>query len=79
MSKSFRKRPIVGNSGDTDKWDKRKSNRKFRQKLRQKLRDTTEAILPQKVKEVSDERDFNKDGKQYFDKTSDLYEQLIRK
>ncbi len=83
MGKSFRKRPIIGNAADTDKWDKQKANRNFRHKLKQQLKNIPDELIHGKkvlpeLEEVSDNWSFNKDGKQYVDKP-EIQKEIMRK
>jgi hypothetical protein len=80
MGKSFRKRPIIGNAADTDKYDKQQANRRLRHKLRQQVK-TMKTITYEKplpiLREVSDEWSFNKDGKHYVD--PEIHKEAMRK
>ena len=65
MSRSYRKTPIFGNAGGSEKFDKRINNRMFRRK--EKLCCTTHNfdLVPLKMKEVRNRWAMKKDGKQY--------------
>jgi hypothetical protein len=67
MSRTLRKKPIIGHCGGSEKQDKRDYNRSFRHRLKQAVKKMLFDLLP--------ERDFNghhgrnwafqKDGKSY--------------
>ena len=64
MARSVRKTAITGNApARSEKDDKRCANRKLRRKTKQCLMVGAE-ILPA-LREISDTRDFAKDGKKY--------------
>ncbi len=62
MSRSYRKTPIYGNAGDSEKKDKRLANRKFR-KVKPTLENEDE--LPIDLDEVINKWSMSKDGKHY--------------
>ena len=68
MSRSRRKSPWMGvTCADSEKWDKRFANRKLRKKVKQQLSQFTEGddeLLFPKLREVSEEWMFAKDGRQ---------------
>lgn len=72
MTRSYKKVPIYGYAGDSDKKSKRKANRSFRTKNKQILRRFKNNILYlydinfYKLREVSNVWEFEKDGKGYF-------------
>lgn len=77
MSHSYRKSPIIGVGGHSDKKDKRLANRAERRITREILRLTEdETYLPLK-REVSNVWDMSKDGKMRFDPAR--FPQLLRK
>jgi len=76
MGKSYKKNPIVGNAGNSEKKDKKIANRKFRKKTKQilhQLDDLDNLNAPIDLKEVYNESFMSKDGKQFIDKESEYY------
>lgn len=65
MSRSFKKVSICGNSGGSDKYDKRLANRRFRRINKLRVKYDEEPLL---TNEVSNVWDMTKDGKNFFDK-----------
>jgi len=65
MSRSFKKTPIVGIAGSSDKSGKRLANRALRRKVKEALGIGKE-VMPE-LREVSDVWDMAKDGKMYAD------------
>jgi len=65
MGKSYKKNPIHGIAGGSDKQDKRIANRRLRCKVKQKLKTYTENTELPILREVSDVWSMNKDGKMY--------------
>lgn len=65
MSRSRRKTDIIGNGGESEKYDKTIANRRLRKLVKVKVKQNPEAILPI-PKEISNNWDFCKDGKHYF-------------
>ncbi len=80
MSKSFKKNPIMGNTGDTsEKQDKNLANRMERRKAKEILyscEDPDDLVIPDK-RELFDEWEMNKDGKGIFDPNK--YPEYMRK
>ena len=64
MSRSFKKTPIVGIAGDSDKQDKRLANRRCRRITKEVIKQGEEGVL---LREVSNVWDMDKDGKIYVD------------
>jgi hypothetical protein len=62
MSRSYKKTPIYGNAGDSEKKDKRLANRKFR-KIKPTLENEDE--LPIDLDEVMNKSSISKNGKHY--------------
>jgi hypothetical protein len=87
MSKSYRKTPIHGNTGSSEKKDKQLTNRKFRnKKIRIKNIDIKELDLmdeedklPLELDEVQNKWTMTKDGKSIIHKDSDYYDKIMRK
>lgn len=78
MSHSYRKTPITGHGGGSEKEDKRIYNRRLRSAVRQKLRtcsDFDTVMLPL-VRDVSNPWSMNKDGKSYDDLLASLRKTL---
>ena len=63
MSRSFKKTPICGIAGNSDKEDKRLANRSLRRKTKMDIKGEKE-VLPE-LREVSDVWSMKKDGKTY--------------
>jgi len=75
MSRSEKKNPFAGIADNSDWDDKRRANRRFRRWEKDALKKNREP--PEDLEEVSDEWDFNKDGKRRFN--PDKYPELMRK
>jgi hypothetical protein len=71
MGKSYRKTPIIGNAGGSEKEDKRLANRKFRKKEHQALHQNQIDKLPYNMDDVCDKWCMTKDGKRYINPNSD--------
>ena len=73
MSRSYRKNPIIGNAGTSEKYDKVHAHRKTRKQIRDHITSThgdlesLEEILMPKEEEISDDWTMAKDGKRYID------------
>lgn len=73
MSRSYRKNPIIGNTGTSEKYDKVHAHRKTRKQIRDHITSThgdlglLEEIMMPKEEEVSDDWTMAKDGKRYID------------
>jgi len=73
MSRSYRKNPIMGNTGTTEKYDKVHAHRKTRKQIRDHITSThgdlelLEEIMMPKEEEISDDWTMAKDGKTYID------------
>lgn len=73
MSRSYRKNPIIGNAGTSEKYDKVHAHRKTRKQIRDHITathgnlDLLEEILMPKEEEISDDWTMAKDGKRYID------------
>ena len=73
MSRSYRKNPIIGNAGTSEKYDKIHAHRKTRKQIRDHITathgnlDLLEEILMPKEEEISDDWTMAKDGKRYID------------
>ena len=73
MSRSYRKNPIIGNTGTSEKYDKVHAHRKTRKQIRDHITSThgdlelLEEIMMPKEEEVSDDWTMAKDGKRYVD------------
>ncbi len=64
MSRSWRKTPIMGNCGHSEKDDKRIANRALRAAARQAIARLSD-VFPL-LRETSNRLTMNKDGKHYF-------------
>ena len=73
MSKSYRKTPIVGIAGSSEKKDKQIANGKFRKKSKQKLSQFDLDELPFDLDEVHNKWSMAKDGKIYLNQEGDYY------
>jgi len=75
MSRSYRKNPIIGNAGTSEKYDKVHAHRKSRKQIKDHITAThgdlelLEEIMMPKEQEVSDDWTMAKDGKRYIDPT----------
>ena len=73
MSRSYKKNPIIGNAGTSEKYDKVHAHRKTRKQIRDHITathgnlDLLEEILMPKEEEISDDWTMAKDGKRYID------------
>lgn len=73
MSRSYRKNPIIGNAGTSEKCDKVHAHRKTRKQIRDTITSThgdlelLEEIMMPKEDEISDSWTSSKDGKTYID------------
>jgi hypothetical protein len=73
MSRSYRKNPIIGNTGSSEKYDKVHAHRKTRKHIKDHITsthgdlDSLEEILMPKEGEISDNWTMAKDGKTYYD------------
>lgn len=73
MSRSYRKNPIIGNAGTSEKHDKVHAHRKTRKQIRDHITAThgdlelLEEIMMPKEDEISDPWTSSKDGKTYID------------
>ncbi len=73
MSRSYRKNPIIGNAGTSEKYDKVHAHRKNRKQIRDHITSThgdldlLEEIMMPKEEEISDDWTMAKDGKRYID------------
>jgi hypothetical protein len=73
MSRSYRKNPIIGNTGSSEKYDKVHAHRKSRKHIKDHIAsthgdlDSLEEILIPKEDEISDSWTMAKDGKTYYD------------
>lgn len=73
MSRSYRKNPIIGNAGTSEKSDKVHAHRKSRKQIRDHIASThgdlesLEEIMMPKEDEISDPWTSSKDGKSYID------------
>ena len=73
MSRSYRKNPIIGNTGSSEKYDKVHAHRKTRKYIKDHITsthgdlDSLEEILMPKEGEISDNWMMAKDGKTYYD------------
>ena len=70
MSRSYRKTPVIGHGGNSEKQDKRNYNRSFRNLLKISLRKWQFDKLPEREFNGHHGRNWNfrKDGKSYFDR-----------
>jgi len=75
MGKSYRKTPIIGIAGDSEKKDKQIANGKFRKRSKQKLHEEDLDGLPYDLDEVYNKWSMAKDGKTYLDPDSDYYKE----
>ena len=73
MGKSYRKTPIMGYAGSSEKKDKQIANGKFRKKSKQSLEQFDLDDLPYELNEVHDEWSMTKDGKCYLKPHTDYY------
>jgi hypothetical protein len=64
MARSYKKTPITGNAGGSDKYDKRMANRRLRMRVKTALKKGHD-LLPE-LREVSCVCAFSKDGKQWL-------------
>lgn len=71
MSRSYRKTPVIGNAGGSEKWDKQKANRKFRKREHQAIHSQQLERLPYDMDDVHNVWCMAKDGKHYVNKNSD--------
>ena len=73
MSRSYRKNPIIGNTGTSEKYDKVHAHRKTRKQIRDHITSThgdlelLEEIMMPTEEEISDDWTMAKDGKTYID------------
>ena len=73
MSRSYKKNPIIGNAGTSEKYDKVHAHRKTRKQIRDHITAThgdlesLEEMLMPNEEEVSDTWTMTKDGKRYID------------
>jgi hypothetical protein len=73
MSRSYRKNPIIGNTGTSEKYDKVHAHRKTRKQIRDHITAThgdlelLDEIMMPKEDEISDPWTSSKDGKTYID------------
>ena len=73
MSRSYRKNPIIGNTGTSEKYDKVHAHRKTRKQIKDHITAThgdlesLEEIMMPKEDEISDPWTSSKDGKTYID------------
>ena len=73
MSRSYRKNPIIGNAGISEKYDKVHAHRKTRKQIKDHITAThgdlesLEEIMMPKEDEISDPWTSSKDGKTYID------------
>jgi hypothetical protein len=73
MSRSYRKHPIIGNAGSSEKYDKVHAHRKSRKQIKDHITathgdlDSLEEILMPIEDEISDSWTMAKDGKTYYD------------
>jgi hypothetical protein len=73
MSRSYRKNPIIGNTGSSEKYDKVHAHRKSRKQIKDHIAathgdlDSLEEILMPTEDEISDNWTSSKDGKSYWD------------
>ena len=73
MSRSYRKNPIIGNAGISEKYDKVHAHRKTRKQIRDHITSThgdlelLEEIMMPTEEEISDDWTMAKDGKRYID------------
>lgn len=73
MSRSYRKTPIIGNCGSSEKCDKVHAHRKERKQIKDHITSThgdlelLEEIMIPKTDEISDPWTSSKDGKSYID------------
>jgi len=74
MSRSYKKTPIIGIGGYSDKKDKQQYNRSFRHLTRDAIRKEQFDMLPEREFNGQYGRNwnFNKDGKIYLTKTAIL-------
>ena len=84
MSRSRRKTSACGMTcSESEKKDKRIANRTLRRKTKQQLDENdsnlNEVIFVDRLREVSDVWMMNKDGKQFFDSSTDYGQRLMRK
>lgn len=75
MGKSYRKAPIIGIAGDSEKKDKKIANGKFRKKSKQKLQQGKIEDLPYVLNEVYNEWSMAKDGKIYLNPDSNYFKE----
>jgi len=73
MSRSYRKTPIRGIAGDSEKQDKKIANGKFRKKERQSLQQYQIDNLPYDLNEVHNEWSMSKDGKFWIDPEGEYF------
>jgi hypothetical protein len=73
MSRSYRKTPIRGIAGDSEKEDKKIANAKFRKRSKQKLHEGRINELPYDLDEVHNVWSMAKDGKYYLDPDSEYF------
>ena len=73
MSRSYRKNPIIGNTGSSEKYDKVHAHRKSRKHIKDDIASThgdveaLEEIIYPVEDEISDNWTSSKDGKTYYD------------
>ena len=79
MSRSYRKTPMIGIGGNSDKRDKQQYNRSFRKALKTATKKLQLDFDPQREFNGHHGRNwnFNKDGKTYFDPKK--HPELMRK
>jgi len=73
MGKSYRKTPITGHGGHSEKKDKQIANQKFRTRTKQALHTNKLNDLPHVLDEVHNKWSMAKDGKHYLKSDSEYY------
>jgi hypothetical protein len=73
MSRSYRKTPIIGIAGDSEKQDKKIANARFRKKERQALQQYRIDNIPHDLNDVSNVWSMSKDGKQYLNPDGEYF------
>ncbi len=73
MSRSYRKTPIIGNAGNSEKKDKQIANKKFRKRSKQKLHQQQLDYLPYDMNEVHNVWSMSKDGKRYLNPEGEFF------
>ena len=79
MSRSFKKTPIVGIAGHSEKQDKRLGNRKFRKMAKHAIKQGKLNKLPYDMDSVQDVWSMSKDGKIYLHKDSEYFKSNVWK